>query len=169
MSDYIAMARTNYFRVRDVEALKLDLRRHGITPSNWDGRNRGADFVLDDSASNKPDGSIALFCEGPWPYFDGDMIVDSLESDGTFEQLWPGVGETDAFEPQYTFLWELVAAHLIEEEVAVFKESGHQKLAYIGGSALAVNSRGETESIDLDDIYEITAKLGRNPVTRADS
>jgi len=54
----------------------------------------------------------------------------------------------------------IVAEHLIEGEVAVFMESGAEKLKYIVGYAEAINSRGERVSVRLTDIYKLAERLG---------
>jgi hypothetical protein len=57
-------------------------------------------------------------------------------------------------------LLALIAAHLRPGAVAVLKEAGAEKLAYIGGVALAVNAAGETARVDLDEIFDRAAHLG---------
>lgn len=47
-----------------------------------------------------------------------------------------------------------LSKHLQEDQVAVIKEVGAEKMRYIHGCSTAVNARGETLFIDLGDIYE---------------
>ena len=57
-----------------------------------------------------------------------------------------------------------VAEFLTEDSIAVFMESGAEKLRYITGYAVAVNHKGETVQIGLGDIYELArAKFGIEP------
>lgn len=47
----------------------------------------------------------------------------------------------------------LVATHLKPGEVAIFMEVGYEKLRYLVGYAYAINSEGQTQQVDLTDIY----------------
>jgi diaminopimelate decarboxylase len=57
---------------------------------------------------------------------------------------------------------EIFKAHLEEGWVAIIMESGAEKLRYIAGYAVAYNSKGETVSLNLDDIYGLAKSLGSN-------
>jgi len=48
-----------------------------------------------------------------------------------------------------------IAAHLVEDSVAIVIESGAKYLRYISGWAVAINSRGERVEITLDAIYKL--------------
>jgi len=62
-----------------------------------------------------------------------------------------------------------ISNHLVEGEVAVMMESGHEKLCYVTGYAVAVNWKGEEISISLNDIYEKAQKeLGGENISRAE-
>jgi hypothetical protein len=54
----------------------------------------------------------------------------------------------------------LIGQHLAEGSVAIFQEVGNEKRRYVTGWAVAVNSKGETANISLDDIYDAARKLG---------
>ncbi len=61
-----------------------------------------------------------------------------------------------------------IAAHLADGSVAVVMGAGHEKSRYVAGWSVAINSKGESVRVNLDDIYELAqAKLGGNP-TRAE-
>ena len=64
-------------------------------------------------------------------------------------------------------LAKLVSSHLKDEHVAVFMESGHEKLRYIAGYAEAINNKGVRKSISLVDIYNMARTLG-SEVTEAE-
>lgn len=53
-----------------------------------------------------------------------------------------------------------VASRLQEGSVAVFVEVGAEKMRYLTGFALAVNSKGEETRMDLGEIYERAKSLG---------
>jgi molybdopterin biosynthesis enzyme len=56
--------------------------------------------------------------------------------------------------------------HLHDEDVAVLMEAGAEKLRYVSGWAVAVNSKGDLVEIGLSDIYEKAKHLGKN-ITQA--
>ena len=57
-----------------------------------------------------------------------------------------------------------IAGHLADGSVAIVVEAGAQKLCYIGGWAVAINSQGERAQVSLDDIYALAAaKFGVTP------
>jgi len=64
----------------------------------------------------------------------------------------------------------IVSEHLLDDEVAIFMESGAEKLRYIVGYAEAINNKGERESISLNGIYELAAGLTDKPenITQAE-
>lgn len=66
---------------------------------------------------------------------------------------------TDDWE-EVDLLGEL-AAHLVEDYVAIVMEVGFEKMRYLIGMAHAVNAKGERMEVDLDEIYERSAVLGR--------
>jgi len=57
-------------------------------------------------------------------------------------------------------VWEMVAEHLVDDEVAIFLEVGHERLRYLSGIAYAVNNKGEQRSISLNNIYQLAEELG---------
>lgn len=153
MANYLAKSRTNYFRVADLESFTADLTRHGLTPGGWDDHS---DLVLDRDITNRPEGAIALFYDGDWPMLDEDSVAMRLDLEDAEDSDQPV--KTD-----YDELYELIAAHLVESDVAVLIGVGSEKMAYFGGAALAVNSRGDMEMVMLDDIYAKAEKLKLTP------
>jgi hypothetical protein len=74
---------------------------------------------------------------------------------------WPHVRGDDCEE--FDFVGEL-SQHLAEGEIAVLIEAGNEKLRYITGHAVAVNSHGQRTEISLYDIYDQAHKVfGRRP------
>jgi hypothetical protein len=61
-----------------------------------------------------------------------------------------------------------LSTHLAEGSVAVIVEAGAEKLRYVHGHAVAVNSKGEQLCIGLGDIYEMAEKRFGGEVTRAE-
>lgn len=135
MANWYGFARTNYFRVKDVDAFKEALKALDVEvieveqdSTSSDGRVKGmVGLIGRDEYGGFPTGG-----------FDG-------------EDEWQDV-EVDA----------LVAEHLVDGEVAVFMEVGAEKMRYLTGRAWAINSKGETRQISIDDIYERAKELGPN-------
>lgn len=187
MADYNATARSNYFRVKDLTAFKNDLTRHGLTATGWYDQHCGH-LVLDTDETNEPKGSIALFAtddHGTWPFLgDRDEIVYRLEevACNAYEPLSAGGRRAgwvyneanlpcdSCAQPQKAHtdttayaddISQLVSRHLVDGDVAVFMEAGAEKQRYVGGSAVAVNNRGDVVSLCLDDIYDKAADMGQ--------
>lgn len=64
------------------------------------------------------------------------------------------------------FLHDL-SDHLVEDEVAILMEVGAEKLRYLTGMAVALNSRCETKAVDISQIYDLAKELGGN-ITRCE-
>ncbi len=89
----------------------------------------------------------------------GLVAVLSSDPDGGG---WPSYRiDEDTDEPIYIDFVELIAEHLADDHVAVLIEAGAEKLAYVGGYAVAVNHAGEIRTVSLDDIYSVAGELGK--------
>ena len=60
-----------------------------------------------------------------------------------------------------------LSEHLEEGEVAIVQEIGSERMRYFVGESVAVNSKGKTAFVSIQDIYKKAAKLGDN-VTKAE-
>jgi hypothetical protein len=89
--------------------------------------------------------------------------VEVVEQEGAFALLvtgedggWPSFRSCDDREEDEAIdLAAEMANHLAPGEVCIFQQVGAEKLRYLSGSALAVNSAGETLQISIDDIYTL--------------
>lgn len=144
MSTFAGNARTNDFQVKDLTALRADLASVGITAAEADRMGFGADFVIREN----PDGSIRILSAGTWPRFDEDSIAERLDLD-----------EDEDVPSTHESLAHLIAAHLVDDEVAVFIEIGQEGFRYLAGNATAINNKGEIRAIDLEDIYDLATQL----------
>ena len=62
-----------------------------------------------------------------------------------------------------------LATHLADGEVAILMEVGNEKLRFLTGYAVAVNSKGDLVSVGLDEIYQKAATAFNNhDITRAE-
>ncbi len=141
MANYCATARSNYFAVKDETAFREWAAHLGLTVLEPDRRNAPANSILRFGIASGSDGDC-----GSWP----DSTYDEEENENKQIDL---TGQ--------------LADHLADDEVAVLLEVGNENLRYVGGTAIAVNNRGETVFIDLDGIYHAAQTLGRN-ITRAE-
>lgn len=85
---------------------------------------------------------------------------------------WPSGGYDEDNDVEFEIdIVESVYPHLADDEVAIFMECGAEKLRYVSGYSIAVNNKGETETISLDEIYELGASLTskhRNEISRCE-
>lgn len=85
---------------------------------------------------------------------DGDperlaLFVEDADGAG-----WPNwrYDESTGDEEELDLYYEL-AGHLADGEVAILQEVGAEKLRYLVGYAVAVNHRGETLAVSIDEVY----------------
>ena len=140
MANYYATARSNYFAVRDEKAFRVWTTLLGLTILEPTHHDKVSDGI--------PRFGIAPgdFDEGGWPtsiYHEDTDVCEDIDVAGQ------------------------LAVHLADGDVAVLMEVGNEKLRYVAGSAVAVNHKGETTSVDIDDIYQAALVLGPN-ITRAE-
>ncbi|MDP3419508.1 MAG: hypothetical protein U0989_17775 [Azonexus sp.] len=86
-------------------------------------------------------------------------MLFAIRSDCPDTGCWPSYyfDEDASKEVEIDWATEL-SVHLAEGQIAVLMESGAEKLRYIAGWALAVNWKGETEHLNLDQIYDLAEK-----------
>ena len=132
MANYYGSARTNYFRVKDVDAF-----------NKWIEQFSGLEKIV-----HETQGTVGvLFDDGvPNCRWETEKDADGNEHDVDVE---------------VDFMEEL-AAHLADNEVAILQEAGAEKLRYINGYAIAINNKKEVRSINLDGIYDLAKELGSN-------
>lgn len=60
-------------------------------------------------------------------------------------------------------VWEdIFKRHLVDGQVAVIVGAGAEKLRYVNGWTVAYNNKGESVSINLEEIYDKAKALGAN-------
>lgn len=131
MANYYGFARTNYFHVKDLAAFRAALAPLPIE-------------IVGKGHENEPQAGepVALLSrdDAGWPsaYWDEEADTD-VEVD----------------------LPDVIAQHLVDGDVAVAMEIGYEKLRYLIGYGWAVNSKGETRAVNLEDsILELAKQLG---------
>jgi hypothetical protein len=140
MANYYATSRSNYFAVKD----ETTFRRWATSLELK---------ILEPAHLNKSADGIRRFAITPDDGDDGGWPISQLNQ------------ETDEYDD--IDLTNQLSAHLADEEVAVLFEVGSEKLRYLTGHAVAVNSKGKTRCLYLADIYKSARKIGSN-VTRAE-
>jgi hypothetical protein len=136
MANYYEAARTNYFRVKDEEAFVKFISTIGGTEVVDDGNGR----------------HCVLFTEEGVP---SSRYVETADADGNI---------TEDYE-DFDFMSEL-APFLADGSVAILTASGAEKLRYVGGYSIAINNKGESKAVNIDDIYALAKTLG-DDVTQA--
>lgn len=107
--------------------------------------------------------------------FIGDSELVSKEKDGkTYyailgsEEYGFPVWSRDDNELENEIDWaDFFKRNLAEGSVAIVVGAGAERLRYVNGWAIAYNSKGETKSVGIDDIYALAESLGSD-VTRAE-
>lgn len=153
MANWYGTARSNYFRVRDLDTFKAAL-----------AINFGESIEV--SEGTDLPGSVCLL------EVDGDGWPVCFEpctdfTPGAAAGLCAGCGceHPAGGAPRRELVEELIADHLVEGDVAVLLEVGAEKLRYLTGTAVAVNSRGEQVGLSLDEVYARAAHLGATITT----
>jgi hypothetical protein len=147
MATYTSSARTNYFRVKDVDAF-----------NKWIKQFSGLETIVQERQ-----GTVGiLFDDGVPTYRWGTEPIEGDEIDLTL----PSLPTRMADEVEIDFMEEL-ALHLADEEVAVLQEVGAENLRFVNGYAIAVNNKGERRDISLENIYDLAKELGSN-ITKAE-
>lgn len=127
MADYFAVARSNYFKVKDLRAFTSEAADYGINVSL--STKRGEEGLVMIHPDN----------DGGWPSF----LLD------------PETG--DEYELDVA---EWVGSHLESGHVAILQEVGFEKLRYVSGFGVAINSHGQKVVHHLDDIINQARALG---------
>lgn len=137
MGNYYATARSNYFKVKDDDEFKR------FITGRW-----GNSISFWEKKDKKGEVSYAVYSDesGGWP----SGVWNDEESD--FDQA-------DFFKE--------IAKHLRDGQVAIFMETGAEKMRYLIGYSLAINNKLEVKIIDIENIYEEASILG-NAITRAE-
>ena len=155
----------NLLREYDIETLnKLDIF-YSLSHSQGDGCCFVGEFKYDKyRITIKHQGHYNNSCSvntdielyEPYDEEGNDIIMSSDEEHEDIK------GEIRKFEYDFDDFLEDLTKHLEENEVAIMIECGAEKLRYITGVAYAINSKGETSTINLNDIYEEANLLGNN-------
>ena len=149
MANWYGTARSNYFHVKDADAFTKEVG--DLFP----------DIRVADGCDRDPDGSVCLLDQSGegWP-----SGCEEFADDG--EGRCANCDKIHAAESPAS-ISELVAKHLVDDDVAIFIEIGAEKLRYLTGVAVAVNNAGGRVDLDLNEIYGLAAKLG-STITRAE-
>lgn len=148
MANYYGHFRSNYFKVKDIEAFKSWCDSVGV--DYWE-KSDDSELVAISSSDQDDYGAIPSH--------------ESLDPDYDSDTPPPGWTEEEFAESQreIDFLQEL-SKHLVEGEIAVVVENGQEKMRYLTGYAAAVNHLGELVEININQIYDLAeAKFGTRP------
>lgn len=131
--------------------------------ANWVGYARSNYFKVKDTAAFKAWADTVPDVEVIESNLDkGFMIEVGRASDNGG---WPSTRFDDDKEDDVPFdLWGELAPHLVDGEVAIMMEIGHEGMRYVTGHAVAVHSSGKHVAIGLTDIYGLAAKKFKVPL-----
>jgi len=143
MANFNLWARSNYFKIKHPDKYKKFIEDYGLNLIT----NNALDVEL-------PNSLYGFLCcnEGIPDYIEQDFNIDGIISNKPLIEFL----ERNIFEE--------LAEQLQEDQVAVVIEVGQEKLRYLGGIAIAVNSKGETVQIDLNDIYKQASEKFNIPI-----
>jgi len=91
--------------------------------------------------------------------FDGATHFEHTDSEGVTRHGWYNDTEYGDQPHMYNddddlvYVMDGVAEHLVEGEVLVYMEAGHEKARYVTGWAEAIDHTGEVVCVSIDDIY----------------
>ena len=133
MANYYAYSRSSYFKVKDLEEYKDFCNKWDLTLISREDKEEG---TLHGFIVETDDGMIPSY------YYD-EEIDDYIDDE---EDL---------------FLKEL-SEQLAPDWIAIYQEIGYEKLRYLVGYSVMVDSEGNFDSIGIDDIYELAhSKWGK--------
>lgn len=99
-------------------------------------------------------GVVACREDGDAEYF--VLLIEDADGGG-----WPNWRyHEDVEDEEEIDLHAELSEHLAEGEVAVLEEVGAEKLRYLVGYAVAVNYKGETPSVSIDEVYQKVHEAG---------
>jgi len=136
--DYYGTGRTNYFKVKDVEAFKKWVNSFGGQLITKTTRVKGKEVETPEL--------VGIIVDG---------IPDMKRADA----------EDDAELVEFDFYEEL-KSHLRNGQVAVYMESGAEGHRYVTGFAVAMCPGKEDVGINIDEIYKLAARKFRVSKTR---
>ena len=162
MADWYGHARTNYFKVKDIEKFKEFCDTFYVEMIEQE------QVVLKQECyqclhNNK----IPEDCKQVIKRTVGECKGEKIKEQccgflGTDTGAIVGYAEDIQGNPlEFDDMVKMLATHLEEGWVAILQEVGAEKLRYITGYSLAVNHLGETVDIDINNIYQKAENLGR--------
>lgn len=151
MSDFFGKARTNYFRVKDIEKFKKFL---GLFPGI--GIFAADDKSVSINAKDYQDGLFPTQISFDHEEQDQHKLFQELVDSKAY-----ALEQEDKDDPNQEYSIDFsaaVAGYLEEGTVALFKSVGSEGLRYLHGSAVAVIHTGEYVQVSLEDIYTLAKK-----------
>ena len=162
MADWYGSARSNYFKVKDIESFKDFIFK-------WGGEFIDKQHaILTDNCRQCQTGKVDMKCKDYLKAIAGECegIKEDLKLVGFLGESDKGgipsyyCDEDTGIEYDFDDFVKELSTHLVDGWVAEMMECGAEKMRYITGFALAVNSKGETKSINLASIHEEAKALG---------
>ena len=141
MANYYASSRSNYFKVKDVDAFKKFCNKWGV-----EYIEHVTEYSRKEGVPDKTDGLVGfLGSDGD----DGALPSSAMLTDAD-------TGEEKEL-TQDDFFYEL-STHLEKGQVAILMEAGAEKLRYINGWAIAITDKNKQVVVSLNDIYDLVRR-----------
>lgn len=152
MASWYGHSRSNYFKVKNAKKFQEFCDK-------WGAKMITNKFLLDEK--NKAVKKLDPLLKER--YAEEGTLLHGLTGDDEFGGLPSCLWDDDGNEKANfdDFLKEL-ATHLADSWIAVLQEVGAEKLCYITGVSIAINSKGEQRNINLDNIYKEAESLGEH-------
>jgi hypothetical protein len=92
----------------------------------------------------------------------GETLVTLFDNDDNGGGFPWTYYDPESFDAEDIEWGEIFARHLVEGWVAIITEVGNEKYRYLGGMAIAFNSKGEHRKIDIGEITKLAEEIGSN-------
>lgn len=132
MANFYGQTRSNYFAVKNEEAFREEI----------------AKLPVELIEGKKEEDGTQLF-----------GFLDCDQNGGA--DIW-GVYDEETEEYVEVDWAKFFQTHLADDWVAVIVSVGTEKYRYFQGDAVAYNNKGETRSVNIEQIYELASDLGSN-------
>lgn len=123
--------------------------------ANWYGMGRTNYFRVKDAGKFKNfvdqfDGAVLIEKDGCYGFYNNTELGEQPSRWTALDQYGDFTDESDEI-----FILDEIHKHLAEDDVVIYQESGSVRARYVTGMSLAINSKGESIRIDIDDIFKV--------------
>jgi len=155
--DYSGNGRSNYVHFTDKEKVEKILEFYQLIMQS----NEKGDCILVGYDNESGDINSYAFVS-----VDFDESYKELKEYGLVDIPFEEFEMGDQYElPDF---FTVISKYLPEGEVLVWQATGNEGLRYLNGYSVAVNSKGQTAVVNINDIFEKVNELGMGTATGAE-